>query len=93
MTEKNTVQIDNKGLCYNKQTRNAEWVIEQLEAESEKPDRHKSKFKQDNSIPHLFRSHLSDYTNSGFDRGHLVPAADIQSSQNAMDETFLSISF
>ena len=34
---------------------------------------------------------MSDYTKSGFDRGHLVPAADIphDAPQKAMDETFL----
>jgi len=29
-----------------------------------------------------------DYKNSGFDRGHLLPAADMKWSQKAMDETF-----
>jgi endonuclease G len=31
----------------------------------------------------------SDYTNSGFDRGHLAPAGDMKWSETAMDESFL----
>ncbi len=32
---------------------------------------------------------LEDYRHSGFDRGHLVPAADMKWSEVAMSETFL----
>ncbi len=31
---------------------------------------------------------LSDYRNSGYDRGHLAPAADFKWSEEAMDDTF-----
>lgn len=37
----------------------------------------------------MFRAHLLDYFKSGYDRGHMVPAADAKQSQQAMDETFL----
>jgi endonuclease G len=59
-----------------------------LESTQEKQDRLKSKFKEDPLVLKQFRSHLADYHGSGFDRGHLVPAADIQTSQKAMDDTF-----
>ena len=40
-------------------------------------------------MPVPFRSNNADYFRSGYDRGHLVPAADAKQSQEAMNETFL----
>ncbi|EGF77133.1 hypothetical protein BATDEDRAFT_30800 [Batrachochytrium dendrobatidis JAM81] len=88
-------------LSYNRATRNAHWVSEYLtrdtfidssndeNKESDGPDRNKSKFKEEKAVPEQFRSKLSDYAGSGFDRGHLAPAADVKESQNAIDETFI----
>ncbi|KAL7422771.1 nuclease [Cryptotrichosporon argae] len=53
-----------------------------------KGDRSKSVFKEDDGIPEMFRAKLADYFRSGYDRGHMVPAADAKISQQAMDETF-----
>ncbi|KAJ1341777.1 nuclease [Batrachochytrium salamandrivorans] len=55
------------------------------------PDRSRSKFKEEDGVPARFRSKLTDYSKSGFDRGHLVPAADVRESQKAVDETFISL--
>jgi len=52
-------------------------------------DRSKSVFMEDQDLPTLFRATLKDYFRSGYDRGHMVPAADARSSQSGMDETFL----
>ncbi|KAG6833494.1 hypothetical protein H0H87_006066 [Tephrocybe sp. NHM501043] len=52
-------------------------------------DRSKSNFIEDESLPVPFRARLKDYFRSGYDRGHMVPAADAKFSQAAMDETFL----
>jgi endonuclease G len=52
-------------------------------------DRHKSRFKEDKAIPLPFRARLKDYVGSEFDRGHLVPAADVHGTQEKLDETFL----
>ena len=52
-------------------------------------DRSKSQFREDEDIPKEFRAKVLDYVKSGYDRGHMVPAGDAKSSQEAMDETFL----
>ena len=51
-------------------------------------DRSKSVFKEDPAIPNKFRAKLTDYFRSGYDRGHMAPAADIKNSQDALSETF-----
>ncbi|KAH8928889.1 hypothetical protein BT69DRAFT_1276796 [Atractiella rhizophila] len=51
--------------------------------------RESSFFREDPAVPELFRAKLADYAKSGYDRGHMVPAADAKRSQSAMDETFL----
>lgn len=48
----------------------------------------KDNFKPDPKIPITFSASLADYAKSGYDRGHLAPAADMKRSQNCMDESF-----
>ncbi len=48
-----------------------------------------NKFKEDTDIPPEYRSTLSDYRGSGYDRGHMVASATVDSSHNAMMESFL----
>lgn len=46
-------------------------------------------FKSDSSLPsNFFRATSSDYTNSGYDRGHLCPSADRTYSSTANSNTF-----
>lgn len=47
------------------------------------------KFKEYEDIPKHPRATLADYRNSGFDRGHLIPAGDCKASEEKMGETFL----
>lgn len=87
--------------AYDRRNRIPAWTAEHLTAASlRRPaesstsgdgggDRQNSVFKEDESIPYMFRAHLLDYFKSGYDRGHMVPAADAKQSQQAMDETFL----
>jgi len=45
-------------------------------------------FVEDESIDERFRNKLEDFVDSGYDRGHMAPAANHKQSQQAMDETF-----
>ncbi|KZT74251.1 hypothetical protein DAEQUDRAFT_661174 [Daedalea quercina L-15889] len=87
---------------YDRRLRHPAWTAEHLTLASlgksvlapgpsneEKGDRGNSQFTEDQSIPAMFRAKLQDYFRSGYDRGHMVPAADCKISQTAMDETFL----
>jgi endonuclease G len=46
-------------------------------------------FRPDPTLPAGQRSELVDYSHSGYDRGHMAPAADFTRDQAAMSETFL----
>ncbi|KAJ1947365.1 nuclease [Linderina pennispora] len=52
-------------------------------------DRSTSEFKEDPAIPGQFQALLKDYYRSGYDRGHMCPAADAKKDSQAMNETFL----
>lgn len=76
---------------YDRRLRNPHWVAEHITPNSLKnseADRKLSIFVEDESIPEKFRGKLKDYTRSGYDRGHQVPAADVKWAQDAMNETF-----
>ena len=80
-------------VSYDTRNKTAHWVFEHLTAESvrknDSVDRLNSDFKEDTSIHPYFRSKLSDYKGSGFDRGHLAAAANHRLNQELCDETFL----
>ena len=46
-------------------------------------------FQEDEAVPEQFRSRLQDYKRSGYDRGHMAPAADFQYDADAMSNSFL----
>ncbi|XP_067868202.1 endonuclease G, mitochondrial isoform X2 [Heterodontus francisci] len=78
-------------LAYDPRTRNAVWVLEQLDAARlGRPcsDRSLSEFREDESVHEFHRARNSDFKGSGFDRGHLAAAANHRHSQNCMDDTF-----
>lgn len=65
------------------------WVVEHLtEAKASGPVERKDSFKADPDLPEGKRSELSDYKGSGFDRGHMAPAADMKWDRQAMYECF-----
>ncbi|GAA5937800.1 hypothetical protein JCM1841_004062 [Sporobolomyces salmonicolor] len=78
--------------AYNRALRIPAWTAEHLTADSIKGgggDRQDARFSEDADIPEMFRGKLLDFFKSGYDRGHMVPAADAKQSQVAMQETFL----
>lgn len=85
--------VDREGysLSYDCRTRNALWTAERLTKDSlgGPATRKKAHFREDTSIPEIFRARLADFKHSGFDRGHLVPAGDMKRSDGAMQSTFL----
>lgn len=76
-------------LCYRESYEDAEWVAyvltrDELNAVTERSN----KFHADKEIS-TGSATPSDYTNSGYDRGHLAPAADLVWSEKSMNDSFL----
>ncbi len=77
-------------LCYNEVYEQASWVAYILtrdEVESGKEERSEN-FRPDTAVV-TGSAVLKDYAGSGYDRGHLAPAADMKWSEQAMSESFL----
>ena len=75
-------------VSYNEQRRNANWVAYELTADEVKGDEPRDdKFVPDPEV--IGRQATDDdYKRSGWDRGHLAPAADMKWSEEAMKESF-----
>ena len=75
-------------LVYDDSYEQAKWVFYTLNIEKiNGPYSRSDKFKSDTLIKTGSANH-SDYKGSGYDRGHLAPAADMTWSKQAMDESF-----
>lgn len=92
-TSKQLVSVCHEGYAvgYNAQTKTPAWVIESLSRDSlaikQKAERDDS-FQPDPSIPLSISATVQDYSRSGYDRGHMAPAADFAASQDLMHESF-----
>ncbi len=75
---------------YNKNTKQPNWVGYYLSSArlNGGNEERSEDFREDESLKPAWRSLLSDYRRSGYDRGHLAPAADFKFSAEAMSETF-----
>lgn len=81
--------IRHKGytLSYNKNWHIANWVAYELTAEETEGKEERSDwFAPDPAIKDSPKH--GDYTHSGYDRGHLAPAADMKWDKQAMEESF-----
>lgn len=83
--------ITHKGftLSYNYDWKIPNWVAYELtdiEVKGEVP--RYDKFKPDPMVPQNVSATTNDYKHSGYDRGHLAPAADMKWDEQAMRESF-----
>jgi endonuclease G len=71
--------------------RQAKWTLEIVDPDKKDMDtvERRNKFKSDYRIPKRFRADLSDYSGSGYDRGHLVASANHNDEHIQNSETFL----
>ena len=78
-------------IAFDTRTKNPSFVMEHLTAKSmqtsEKASRKNKRFYEDHTLPPYLRSRAHHYRNSGYDRGHLAPAADYR-KENEMEDTF-----
>ena len=77
-------------LSYNKEKGIPNWVTWRLNKNNFGEAERQNDFRPDNRLPDGWaRVTPTDYTGSGFDRGHLCPSADRSSSEGANSSTFL----
>ncbi len=75
-------------LSYSEDNEQPNWVFYELTPEMINGDISRTdKFREDNLIAQGSAS-LEDYENSGYDRGHLAPAADMKLNSTSMSESF-----
>ncbi|WP_224982339.1 DNA/RNA non-specific endonuclease [Geomonas agri] len=76
-------------LSHDAQKKTPVWVVERLTRERLQAKLKRSdNFRPDLDLPKGQRAELSDYRGSGYDRGHMAPAADMAWNEQAMSESF-----
>lgn len=76
---------------YDPATKTPRWVAEHIKGSALEgsANRKQVRFSEDPQLPHGVSATLNDYSRSGYDKGHMAPAADYRSSQESMNQTFL----
>ncbi|WP_236015037.1 DNA/RNA non-specific endonuclease [Geomonas anaerohicana] len=76
-------------LSHDAQKKTPLWVVERMTRERLQAKLKRSdNFRPDVDLPKGQRAELSDYRGSGYDRGHMAPAADMAWDEQAMSESF-----
>ncbi|TGK14790.1 DNA/RNA non-specific endonuclease [Leptospira fluminis] len=87
--EEKVIQREGYTLQHSSLYKSALWVCEEIRSEElTGPTKRKNRFLPDPELEKGKRAENSDYTNSGYDRGHLAAADNYKSSQRLNDETF-----
>ena len=74
---------------YNYKTKVSHYVVEHVTiTHLMKTAARKDDFREDPDVPVQFRATLDDYAKSGYDRGHMAPAANMTFDVVAMSESF-----
>ncbi len=81
----------NFSVGYSYYFRQAKWALEIVDPDKKDmtPVERLDNFRPDYRVPRRFRADLSDYSASGFDRGHLVASANQSDEDIQNSETFL----
>jgi endonuclease G len=76
--------------CHNNEYLVPDWVAYHLTRDNLQGNTARTdNFRADPELPEGERAVLADYRRSGYDRGHMAPAAAFQRSREAMSETFV----
>jgi endonuclease G len=76
-------------VSYNADFKVPNWVLYELNyAETLGNIPRKNSFAVDPEVPDSVMAQLTDYRNSGYDRGHMAPAGDMKWDAKAMEESF-----
>ncbi|TXD46828.1 DNA/RNA non-specific endonuclease [Polaribacter sp. IC073] len=89
-TTNQVVHHQNYSLSYSEKHEQAEWVAYELKASHISTTNYKRPYFEIDNAVKTKAAHWRNYKKSGYDKGHLCPAADRRFSKSAHDETFLT---
>lgn len=75
-------------LSYSEEHEQAEWAAYYLTAQSRYQGHYERPYFKQDPLVDTESAHWNNYKNTGYDKGHLVPAADMRFSEEAYNETF-----
>jgi endonuclease G len=87
-TTKQIVKHQYYTLSYNEKFEQAEWVAYELKKENLKNRNYRRPYFIEDPKVTTGSADWRNYKNSGYDKGHLCPAADMEFDENAYNDTF-----